>query len=73
MEDAGDDVPLRFAGWVPPSQLLLKSLTFPVRLAFIENCFARRFWVSYSSGYLIVSNWLGLGVTKALLLFFRAG
>lgn len=53
------------------------SAAFPGRLALARNCFARTFWElslsTHSPRYPIVSNWLRLGVTKALFPFFRAG
>lgn len=59
-------------------KLLLTSVTFSRRLALAKwNCFARKFWELYHSTHSswcpVVTNRLGLGVTKALLLFFMAG
>lgn len=59
-------------------KLLPTSVIFSRRLALAKwNCFARKFWELYRSTHSywcpVVSNRLGLGVTKALLLFFMAG
>lgn len=59
-------------------KLLLTSVTFSRRLALAKwNCFARKFWELYHSTHSpwcpVVSNRLGLRVTKASLLFFMAG